>query len=119
MVAGNQHRFGLLRQCGDGNSLQALFPGYADSGIQAAQVHIGGNDERHPLKERVPNWYFGGLIFVLQSGLRQPMAIVRLCHNLELYRPGFIAGEQMDRESQTLVGAPIGDQLGIGLGIGL
>ena len=119
MVAGNQHRLGLLRQCGNGDPIQALFPGYADSGIQAAQVHIGGNDERHPLKECVPNWYFGGLIFVLQSSLCQSVAVVRLCHDLKLHRPGIVAGEQMNGKLQTLVGSPVGNQFGIGLGIGL
>ena len=110
LVAWNQHGLSLLRQSGDGNPLQALFLGYADSSIQAAQVHIGGNDERHPLKERVPNWYFGGLIFVLQSGLRQPVAVVRLCHNLKLNRSGVIAGEQMDRKQSLLPRLTIGNQ---------
>lgn len=90
-----------------------------DSGVQAAQVHIRRNDERHLLKEGVPGGDCRWLIFVLQGGPGQPGPVVGLGHDLKLHRPGIIAGQKVDRHLQALIRASVGDEFGVGLSVGL
>lgn len=121
LVAGDQDRFGLLLQGGNGDLLQAPTVGGLDSGLQTAQVHVGGNHKGLPLIDGVPDGDIQGrrLVFLLQCDLGQPGAVVGLSHDLKLHRPGIVTGQEMNRKLEALVCASIRDQLGIGLDISL
>ena len=111
LIAGDQNRFGLLLQSSDRDLLQAPVPGGLNGGVQTAQVHVGGNHQGPPLIDGVPGRDVRGrrLVFLLQCGLSQPGAVVRLSHDLKLHRSGVVAGEEMNREPETLVRSPIRD----------
>ena len=119
LVAGNQYRPGLSLQGSDSNLLPALTVGSLNGGVQAAQVHIRRNNKGHPVKDSVPDRDLCGLVLVLQRGLCQTAAVVRLRHDLKLHRSGVVAGEKMNWKLNTPISASIGNQLGIGLGISL
>ena len=121
LVAGDQDCFGLLLQGGNGDLVQAPAVGGLDSGVQAAQVHVGGDYKRPPLIDGIPGRHIQGrrLVFLLQCGPSKPGAVVGLGHDLELHRSGIIAGQEMNRKLEALVCASIRDQLGIGLSVGL
>ena len=121
LVARDQDGLGLFLQGGNGDLLQAPAAGGLDSGVQAAQVHVGGDNQGLSLIDGVPGGDIQGrrLVFFLQRGPGQPGAVVRLSHNLKLHRSGVVAGEEMNRKLETLVRSSIGNQLGVGLSIGL
>lgn len=121
LVPGDQHRFGLAVQGSDGDLLHPPVSGSPDGGIQAAQIHVGGDHEGHPGKEGVPDGNVRGwrLIRLIQCGPDQPVTVVGLGHDLKLYRPGGVTGEEMDGKLETLICTPIGDQLGVSLSVGL
>ncbi len=101
--------------------LYSLVLGGLDSIVQAVQIHVGGDDQWFTPIDGVPDGHIQGrrLIVLPQCSLGQPGAVVGLSHDLKLHRPGVIAGEEMDRKLKTLVCTPVGDQLGVGLGISL
>lgn len=121
LVAGDQDRFGLLLQGGNGDLLQAPAAGGLDGGVQAAQIHVGGDNQGPPLIDGVPGGHIQGrrLVFLLQCGPGQPDAVVGLRHDLKLHRPSVVAGKEMNRKLEALVCASIRDQLGVGLDISL
>lgn len=120
LAAGDQHCPGLPLQGSNGDLLYPPAPGGLNGGVQAAQIHVGGDDQRAVPIDGVPDRHVQGwrLVFLLQRGPGQPGTVVRLCHDLKLHRPGIVAGEKVDRKLKTLVCTPVGDQLGIGLGVG-
>ena len=95
LVAGDQDGLGLLLQGGNGDLLQAPAAGGLDCGVQAAQIHVGGDHKRPALIDSVPDGHIQGrrLVFLLQRGPGQPGAVVGLGHDLELYRSGIVTGE--------------------------
>lgn len=121
LAAGNQHCPGLPLQGSDGDLLYPPAPGGLNDGVQAAQIHVGGDDQRAVPIDGVPDRHVQGwrLVFLLQRGPGQPGTVVRLCHDLKLHCPGVVTGQEVDRKLETAVSPSIGDQLGIGLGVGL
>lgn len=121
LVAGDQNGLGLFLQGGSGDLFQAPVAGGLDGGVQAAQIHVGSDDQGLPLIDGVPSRHVQGrrLIFLFQCCPGQPGAVVGLGHDLELHRSGAVAGQEMNRKLKALVCASIRDQLGVGLGIGL
>lgn len=99
LIAGDQDGLGLLLQGGDGDLLQAPAAGGLDSGVQSAQVHVGGNHQGPPLIDGVPDGDIQGrrLICLFQRGPGQPGAVVGLSHDLKLHRSGVVAGQKVDR----------------------
>lgn len=121
LIAGDQHFLGLPLQGDHGDLLDPPFPGSPDGRIQAAQVHIGGDDQGPALIDSVPDRHVQGrgLVRLLQRGPGQPGTVAGLGHDLELHRPGAVTGQQVDRELEASVRAPVGDQLGVGPSVGL
>lgn len=121
LVAGNQDGLGLLLQSGNSDPVQASAVGGLDSGVQTAQVHVGGNHKGLPLIDGVPDGHIQGrrLVFLLQCGPGQPGAVVGLGHDLKLHSPGVVAGQKVNWELEAAVRSPVGDQLSVGLGVGL
>ncbi len=80
-----------------------------DGSVQAAQVHIGGNDQRSALIDRVPGWNFQGsrLVFFFQCSFGQPDTVVGLGHNLKLHRPSVITREKVDWKLKASVCTPV------------
>lgn len=120
LAAGDQHCPGLPLQGGDSDLLYPPASGSLNGGVQAVQIHVGGDDQGAVPIDSVPDGHIQrrGLVLLLQRGPGQPGTVVRLCHDLKLHCPGVVAGEKVDRKLKTLVCTPVGDQLGIGLGVG-
>lgn len=110
LVAGDQDGLGLLLQGGNGDLLQAPDSGGLDGGVQAAQIHVGGDDQGLPLVDGVPGGHIQGrrLVCLLQRGPGQPGAVVGLSHDLKLHRSGIVAGQEMNRKLEALVRSPVG-----------
>ena len=121
LAAGDQHCPGLPLQGSNGDLLYPPAPGGLNGGVQAAQIHVGGDDKRAVPIDGVPDRHIQGrrLVLLLQRGPGQPGTVVRLCHDLKLHRPGVVTGQEVGRKLETAVSPSIGDQLGIGLGVGL
>lgn len=105
LVAGDQDGLGLLLQGGNSDPIQASAAGGLDSGVQAAQIHVGGDNQGPPLIDGIPGRHIQGrrLVFLLQRGPGQPGAVVRLSHDLKLHRSGIVTGQEMNRKLEALV----------------
>ena len=55
----------------------------------------------------------GRVVLAFQRRLGQPRSVVRRGHDLELHRPGTVAGQQVDGELEAAVRTAVGEQLGI------
>ena len=114
-AAGEQHLLRLPLQGGHGNLGEAPASGCADGGVDSAQIHIRRHEEGHALEHGVPLGYVvgGRVVLAFQRRLGQPRSVVRRGHDLELHRPGTVAGQQVDGELEAAVRTAVGEQLGI------